>query len=173
MAPEENLEQNSTGLKNSQIRGVWHKSLEESHAARSKKRSLLGHILCSEETQKKILESDIFRILESEGVTEIGAMHKVSPSKFVLVFGSKTVKEKLSGTEIKYRFGDPEICINFRKRVGPLRDGRKPIFLTIFLPEFISYQAVRLAFSSFGEVVSVFKGRHRFNRDVSNRKKAY
>ena len=173
MAPEENLEQNSTGLKSSQIRGVWHKSLEESHAARSKKRSLLGHILCSEETQKKILESDIFRILESEGVTEIGAMHKVSPSKFVLVFGSKTAKEKLSGTEIKYRFGDPEICINFRKRVGPLRDGRKPIFLTIFLPEFISDQAVRLAFSSFGEVVSVFKGRHRFNRDVSNREKAY
>ena len=45
--------------------------------------------MCSEEAQKKILESDIFRILESEGVTEIGALYKVSPSKFVLVFGSK------------------------------------------------------------------------------------
>ena len=50
---------------------------------------MLGHLVCSEETQRKVLESDIFRILEFEGVTEIGALYKVSPSKFVLVFGSK------------------------------------------------------------------------------------
>ena len=56
---------------------------------------MLGHIVCSEETEKKILESDIFRILQSEGVTEIGALYKVSPSKFELLFGSKTAKEKL------------------------------------------------------------------------------
>ena len=63
--------------------------LEEAHSAQVKERSLLGHLICSEETQKKILESDIFRILKSEGVTEIGALYKVSPSKFVLVFGSE------------------------------------------------------------------------------------
>ena len=130
--------------------------------------SLLGHISGSEETQKKILESDIFHILHSEGVTEIGVLYKVSPSKCVLVFGSKTAKEKLSGTEIQCCLGDSEIC----KRVGPLRDGREPIFVTIFLPEFISDQVVRIAFSNSGEVVSVFKGRHRFNRDVRNGKKA-
>ena len=48
---------------------------------------------------KKILEPDIFRILQSEGVTNIGALYKVSPSKFVLVFESKTSKEKLESTE--------------------------------------------------------------------------
>ena len=108
---------------------------------------MLGHLVCSEETQRNILESDIFCILESEGVTELGALCKVSPSKFVLIFGSKTAKEKLQGTEIQFRFGDLENCLNFRKRIGPLRNGREPIFVTILLPEFISDQTVRLAFS--------------------------
>ena len=82
--------------------------------------------MCSEETPKKILESDI--------LTEVGALYKVSPSKFVLVFGSKTPKEKLAGTEIQCRFSDSEVCLNFRKRVGPLRNGKEPILVTIFLP---------------------------------------
>ena len=72
---------------------------------------------------KKILKSDIFRILECEGVTEIGALYKVSPSKFVLAFGSKTAKEKLAGAEIQCRFDDSEMCLNFQKRVGPFRYG--------------------------------------------------
>ena len=117
---------------------------------------MLGHLVCSEETQRKVLESDIFRILEFEGVTEIGALYKVSPSKFVLVFGSKAAKEKLQGTEIQCRFGDSEICLNFRKRIGPLRNGRKPIFVTILLPGFISNRVVRFVFSNFREVVLVF-----------------
>ena len=127
---------------------------------------MLGHLVCSEETQRKILESVIFCILESERVTEIGALYKISPSKFVLVFGSKKGKVKLQGTEIQCRFDDSEICLNFRKRVGPLRNGIKPIFVTILLPVFISDQVVRLAFSNFREVVSVFKGRHEFNRKI-------
>ena len=147
LTPEENLEPNSAGLKSLRTRGVWHKSLEESHSAQIKEKSLLGYLVCSEETQKEIIKPDIFRIRESEGITEIGALYKVSPSKFVLVFGSKTAKEKLQGTEIQCRFGDSEICLNFRKRTGPLRNGRKPIFVTILLPEFISDQAVRLALS--------------------------
>ena len=104
--PAENLEPNSAGLKSSRTRGVCHKSLEESHSARIKERSLLGHLMCPECTQQKILESDIFRTLGSEGVTEIGALCKVSSSKFVLVFGSKTAKEKLENTAIQCRFGD-------------------------------------------------------------------
>ena len=68
--PEENLEPNSVGLKSSRTKGVWHKSLEEAHSAKVKERTLFGHIMCSEDTQKKILESDPFRILESEGVTD-------------------------------------------------------------------------------------------------------
>ena len=62
-ASEENPDPNSAGLVNSRTGGVWNKSLEEAHSAQVKERSLLGHLICSEETQKKILESNIFRIL--------------------------------------------------------------------------------------------------------------
>ena len=72
--PEEDLEPNSTGLKSSRTGEVWHKSLEEFHSAQVKERSLFGHLLCSEKIQKKILESDIFRILDPEEVKEIGAL---------------------------------------------------------------------------------------------------
>ena len=109
-------------------------------------------------------------VWRSERGTEIGALYKVSPSKFVLVFGAKTAKEKLTGIEIQCRFGGSELCLNFRKRVCPHIDGKKSILVTIFLPELISDQGVRLAFSNFGEVVSVFKGRHKFNRNIRNGK---
>ena len=153
LAPEKNLEPNSAGLKSSRTGGVWHKPLEESHSAQIKERSLLGHLVCSVETKK-----------------EIGALYKVSPSKFVLVFGSKTAKEKLQGTEIQCCFDNSEICLNFSKQIGPLRNGREPIFVTILLPEFISDQAVRLTFSNIGEVISAFKERHEFNRKIPNGK---
>ena len=62
LAPEESLEPNSADLEILGTREVWHKSLEEFHA-QIKEKSLLGRILCSEETQRKIVGSDIFRIL--------------------------------------------------------------------------------------------------------------
>ena len=169
--PDENLEPNSADLKSSRTGEVWYKSLEESHSAQIQKRSLLGHLICSEDTQKKILELDIYCILESEGVTEIGALYKVSPPKFVLIFGSKMVKEKLQGTEIQCRFGDSEIKLSFHKRTEPLRNEKEPIFITINLPEYISDQAVRLVFFHFGEVLSVFKDRHKFNGKIRNGKR--
>ena len=161
----------SAGLANSRTGGFWSRSREEAHSAHVQERPLLGHIITSEETQKKILEADIFRLLEYEGVTEVGALYKVSPSKFVLVFGSRASKEKLVGTEIRCRFGDSDIRLSFHKRIGSLRNGREPTFVTLFLPEFVSDQAVKLAFSKFGEVVAVFKGRHKFNSDVRNGKR--
>ena len=166
--PTESPDPNSAGLANSRTGGVWNRSHEEAHSAHVQERSLLGHLITSEETQKKILEADILRILESEGVTEIGALYKVSPSKFVLVFGSQAAKERLQYTEIQCRFGDHDLRLSFHKRVGPLRNGREPNFVTVFLPEFVSDQAVRLAFSNFGEVVDVFKGRHKFNKSIRN-----
>ena len=138
LATVENLEANSTGLKSSQTRGVWHKSLEELHSAQIKDKSLLGHLVCLEETQRKILEPDIFPTFESDGTTEIGGLYKVSHSKFVLAFRSKAGKEKLHATEIQCRFGDSEICLNFRERISPLRNRKEPIFMTFFFPEFIS-----------------------------------
>ena len=67
---------------------------------------------------KKILESDI--------LTEVGPLYKASPSRFVLVFESKMSNEKLAGTEIQCRFSDSEVCLNFRKQVGPLRNWKEP-----------------------------------------------
>ena len=166
--PAESLEPNSAGLKSSRSGGVWYKSLEESHSARIKERSLLGHLWCPEGTERKILESDIFRILGSEGVTGIGALYKVSPSKFVLAFRSQTEKKKLQNTAIQSRFGETGITMNFYKRGGPRRNGKEPILVTINLPEYVSDQAVKLAFSNFGEVILVFKGRHRFDRKIRN-----
>ena len=60
----------------------------------------------------------MFRILESEGVTEKGTLYKVSPSKFVLVFGSRTAKEKLAGTEIQW-IGKKQVKI-FPAGVNPM-----------------------------------------------------
>ena len=85
-----------------------------------------------------------------------------------MVFGSQAAKEKLQNTEIQCRFGDSDLRLNFYKRVGPLRNGREPIFVTVFLPELVSDQAVRLAFSNFGEVIAVFKGKHKFNKNIRN-----
>ena len=89
-------------------------------------------------------------------LTEVGSLYKVSPSKLLLVFGSKTPKEKLAGTEIQCCFSNSEVCLNFRKRVSPLRNEKEPISVIIFLSAFISDQVVRLAFFNFREVVSVF-----------------
>ena len=49
---------------------------------------------------EKILESNILLILESESVTEIGALYKVFLSNFILTFESKTAKEKLEKPKI-------------------------------------------------------------------------
>ena len=123
-ATEENLEPNPTGVKSSRTRGNRHKSLEENHSAWIKERSMIFQIMASEETPKNILESDI--------LTEVGALYKISPSIFILVFGSKTPKEKLAGTEIQCCLSDSEVCLNLWKLVGPLRNGKEPILVTMF-----------------------------------------
>ena len=144
LAPEENLGPNSAGLESSRTgTSLWRSRLllrlRENHCL---------VISCGQQGRpKERFQNLIFSVFWNLRESQIGALYKVSPSKFVLVFGSKAAKEKLQGTEIQCRFGDSEICLNFRKRTGPLRNGRKPIFVTILLPEFISDQAVRLALS--------------------------
>ena len=65
-------------------------------------------------------------------------------------------------TEIHSNFGNKEIILNFEKRqYGPLRNGKEPIFVTLLLPEYVSDQVVRLAFSN-------FNSRHKFNRHIRN-----
>ena len=132
----------SAGSKGARAGGVWHRSLEESHSAQIRERSLPGYVQCLDDSHQ-ILESDIFRILKCEGVQGIEAMYKVSPSKFVLVFGSRAEKGKIFNTVIHSRFGESDLYLNFSKRGGPLRNGNEPILVTINLPEHVSDQAVQ------------------------------
>ena len=85
--PVENLDPSSAGLRNPRSGGVWNRSLEEAHSAQVKERSLLGHLICSEETQKKILESDIFRILKSRGWGGHRNRRSVQSFSFKVCFG--------------------------------------------------------------------------------------
>ena len=68
-------------------------------------------------------------------------------------------------TEIHSRFGDKEIILSFQKRgSGPLGNGKEPIFATLFLPEYLSHQAVRLAISNFGKGSVCLLADTKFNR---------
>ena len=67
----------------------------ELHSAQIKEKSLLGHLVCSEEIQRKILESDIFRTLEPEGVTEIGALCKFLPQSLFWSLDQKRQRRNL------------------------------------------------------------------------------
>ena len=58
----------------------------------------------------------------------------------------------------------------FPETSWPLRNGKEPMLVIVFLPELISNQVVTLAFSNFGEVAYVFKGRHNFNKNIRNGK---
>ena len=93
LASDKNLGLLIAFLKSSQSRELWHKALEEEHVAQVKERSLTVYLLCKEELLGKFLESDIFHILETEGITEMSALFKVSSSKFILIFKSKKVRE--------------------------------------------------------------------------------
>ena len=61
---------------------------------------MLGHLVCPKEIPEKILESNTLLILESESVTEIGALHKIFLSNFLLICNSNVAKEKLENPEI-------------------------------------------------------------------------
>lgn len=87
---------------------MWIKSLDN-YTAQVRKRTLFGHLVYSEEILEEIVESNNFHILESENVAKIGALCKVS--KFVLIFDSKTAKEKLENMEILTRFDDFELAL--------------------------------------------------------------
>ena len=71
---------NSAGLVNSRTGGVWNKSLEEAHSAQVKERSLLGHLICSKETQKKILEG-IQRSCRGKSLFMVGSREMFSLRK--------------------------------------------------------------------------------------------
>ena len=92
----------------------------------------------------------------------IGTLCKIFSARVILIFESKMATEKLQVTEIHNSFGDKEIILSFQKqRFGLSRNGKEPVFATLLLPEYVSDQAVRLALSNFGKVVSAFNSRHK------------
>ena len=116
--------------------------------------------MCSEKTHRRILESDIFCILESEGVTEVGALYRVSPSKFVLVFRSKTAKRNFKVQR--------SVSISINELILSEMGDSLSLWPFSFLISLVTTQWSS-PFSNFGDVVSVFKGRH--NRKIQNGKK--
>ena len=124
--------------------------------------------MCSEEIPEEILELYISRILESGNVTEICALYKIS--KFILIFESKTAKEKLENTEILNRFGDYKLTLTAIRSSQKWEGAYYCYTLSSYCYTLSSWirkwPGSRLAFSNFGEVVSVFKGRRKFNRNI-------
>ena len=120
-------------------------------------RTLLGSLMCEGTEPSSVREKDIYRILELNEVTDVEALYKTSGKRFVLIFGSEDSALKCLDAELSAVTDNKSVSLVFRKR------RRAPMFVTLFLPEYISCQAVELAFSNFGEGDRVFYGTHKFN----------
>ena len=144
---------------------IWHTGREEDYATEVRVRTLFGRLECEGTEPSSVREKDIFRILELNEVRDVEALYKTSAQRFVLIFGSEDSALKCLDAELSFASGDERVSLVFRKR------RRAPTFITMFLPEYISCQAVDLAFSNFGEVQTVFYGTHTFNRNIRNGKR--
>ena len=144
---------------------IWHTGREEDYATEVRVRTLFGRLECEGMEPNSVREKDIFRILELNEVRDVEALYKTSAQRFVLIFGSEDSALKCLDAELSFASGDERVSLVFRKR------RRAPTFVTMFLPEYISCQAVDLAFSNFGEVQNVFYGTHTFNRNIRNGKR--
>ena len=143
----------------------WHSGHEENYAAEVRVRTLHGRIICEGAEPSSIREEEIYRILESNEVTDVEALYKTSKGRFVLIFGSEDSALKCRSAELSATSGEIRVTLLFRERQ------RAPTFVTIFCPEYISCRAVELAFTNFGEVQRVFYGTHTFNRNLRNGKR--
>ena len=123
-------------------REVWSKTLGEENAAQVKEK-FSWTLTLLRSTPKKFLEYNVFSYSRN------WECHKNEHAKLILIFESKRVREKFQVTEIHSRFGDKEIILRFQKQWSSLLgNGKEPIFLTLFLPEYVSDQAMRLVFSN-------------------------
>ena len=143
----------------------WYSGHEENYAAEVRVRTLHGRIICEEAEPSSIREEEIYRILESNEVTDVEALYKTSKGTFILIFGSEDSASKCRSAELSATSGERRVTLLFRER------RRAPTFVTIFCPEYISCRAVELAFANFGEVQRVFYGTHTFNRNLRNGKR--
>ena len=143
----------------------WYSGHEENYAAEVRVRTLHGRIICEGAEPSSIREEEIYRILESNEVTDVEALYKTSKGTFILIFGSEDSASKCRSAELSATSGERRVTLLFRER------RRAPTFVTIFCPEYISCRAVELAFANFGEVQRVFYGTHTFNRNLRNGKR--
>ena len=143
----------------------WYSGHEENYAAEVRVRTLHGRIICEEAEPSSIREEEIYRILESNEVTDVEALYKTSKGTFILIFGSEDSASKCRSAELSATSGERRVTLLFQER------RRAPTFVTIFCPEYISCRAVELAFANFGEVQRVFYGTHTFNRNLRNGKR--
>ena len=143
----------------------WYSGHEENYAAEVRVRTLHGRIICEGAEPSSIREEEIYRILESNEVTDVEALYKTSKGTFILIFGSEDSASKCRSAELSATSGEGRVTLLFRER------RRAPTFVTIFCPEYISCRAVELAFANFGEVQRVFYGTHTFNRNLRNGKR--
>ena len=143
----------------------WYSGHEENYAAEVRVRTLHGRIICEGAEPSSIREEEIYRILESNEVTDVEALYKTSKGTFILIFGSEDSASKCRSAELSATSGEIRVTLLFGERQ------RAPTFVTIFCPEYISCRAVELAFANFGEVQRVFYGTHTFNRNLRNGKR--
>ena len=143
----------------------WYSGHEENYAAEVRVRTLHGRIICEGAEPSSIREEEIYRILESNEVTDVEALYKTSKGTFILIFGSEDSASKCRSAELSATSGERRVTLLFQER------RRAPTFVTIFCPEYISCRAVELAFANFGEVQRVFYGTHTFNRNLRNGKR--
>lgn len=167
--PEENFESFLAASKSFWTSEMWYKALEEEHVAQVKCKSLFGHLLCLEVLPEKFLESDIFSYSRNRGSQR--NRHFISNSflKIYFDFWIKNGEGEIANyREIHSCFWRKEVLLSFQKwQSGPLKNGKEPIFVKLFLPDCVSDLAVRLPFSN----LSVFHSRHKFNRSIRNRKR--
>ena len=167
MAPEENFVTPLAGSKSWQAWWVVAQCSREERAAQVKEKSLLGDLLCSELLPKKFLELDIFLHSRKWGKHPVWNFFL----KVLFDFWIKNGDGEVASYWYPYPFGDKEAILSFQKRRSvPFRYGKKSIFVTCFLLEYVSDQAVGLAFWNYGKVVSVLNSRHKFNRYKRNGK---
>ena len=87
----------------------WYSDHEENYTAEVRVRTLHGRIICEGAEPSMIREEEIYRILESNEVTDVEALYKSSKWRFVLIFGSEDSASKCPSAELSAVSGEARL----------------------------------------------------------------